>query len=224
MCWPLPTGWIIYWGLWVQLAGYVVWPLVALVAAFLFVGPIRRFLERTNKVSAAGVSLEALSAKVDAIEQDPDPSVTPSSPAEQRVEEPAAPEPITQSQERLEPGWRSIVAALQQAFLLIEEQRQNSLPLLARSYFRQRRYILCLNQLVLSDWISFELRDVVKSLYELRERAATGRLSDDEVAIFSRNANKSAGSILNAVRYRLRTPQTERQAISAASRDTVPSA
>lgn len=207
MCWPLPTNWVVYWDLWVQLAGHLAWPVIALIASFLFVGPVRRFLERTNKVSAAGVSLEALSAKVDAIQEDSEPNAArDASPDTQAEDPPATPERITQSQEKLEPGWNAIVTSLQQAFQLIEGQQPERLPKLAYVYFRQRRYVLSLNQLVLNEWISFELRDVLKSLYELRERAASGALSEADVALFTRNAYKSAGSVLNAVRYRLRTP------------------
>lgn len=213
MCWPLPDGWGIYWNLWVQVIGHVAWPFVTLVAALLFVGPVRRLVERANKFSAGGVSFEAaaLTAKVEAMDDQPEgPPESESSVEQGGQDSPPSAEVITTNQKRLEPGWNSIVQRLQEAFELIEKQRPDRLPQLARTYFRQRKYVLCWNQLVLNGWISFELRDVLKSLYELREKAAVGQLGEDSVDIFNRNADKSALSILNAVRYRLREPSVLR--------------
>lgn len=211
MCWPLPNGWAIYWDLWVQAIGHLAWPFVTLVAAMLFVGPVRRLVDRANKISAGGISVEAeaIAAKVEAIDDQPESSADVS--AEQAAQDlPPSAEVITTNQKRLEPGWNSIVQRLQEAFDLIQQQRPDRLPQLARTYFRQRKYVLCWNQLVLLGWISFELRDVLKSLYELREKAAVGQLGEDSVDIFNRNADKSALSILNAVRYRLREPSVLR--------------
>ncbi|HEX8902087.1 hypothetical protein [Vitreimonas sp.] len=208
MCWPLPDGWEIHWDLWVEVIGHIAWPFVALIAALLFVGPVRRLVERANKFSAGGISFEAqaLTAKVEAIDDQPESAPTSEAAQDAAQDLPTSAEVITTNQRRLEPGWDSIVQRLQEAFRLIEEQRPDRLPQLARTYFRQRKYVLCWNQLVLNGWISFELRDVLKSLYELREKAAVGQLGEDSVDIFNRNADKSALSILNAVRYRLREP------------------
>lgn len=210
MCWPLPDGWGIHWDLWVQLVGYIAWPVVTLIAAMLFVGPVRRLVERANKMSAGGISFEAaaISAKVEAIDDEQSEVQTESgAPSGQSVPDlPASAEVITINQQRLEPGWNAIVGKLQEVFELIQEQRPDRMPQLSRTYFRQRKYVLCWNQLVLAGWISFELRDVLKSLYELRENAAVGQLGEDSVVIFNRNASKAALSILNAVRYRLREP------------------
>src|SRR5437764_1206923 len=109
MCWPLPDGWGIYWNLWVQLAGYISWPLVALVASLLFAGPIRRLVERANKFSAGGISVEAeLSARVEAIDEQPEAGPESEALVEDVQDAPVSAElVVTSNQKRLEPGWNA---------------------------------------------------------------------------------------------------------------------
>jgi hypothetical protein len=60
--------------------------------------------------------------------------------------------------------------------------------------------------MVLEGWFSFELRDTIKALNDVLETLSdqNSRVTEADAIQFERSCQKTAGSILNAVRYRLR--------------------
>jgi hypothetical protein len=208
-------GYEIYWDLWVQLAGHLAWPIVALLILMAFRKPVREMLTRADSFEIGGVKvssqLKALTAEVDQglMQAEQKLTQTAEETAEAVENAPVEEAPVTVGQKKIEEGWNPVRDAFETALQEIERTKgEDAIPKLARTYLRQRRYLLCSNQMVLEGWISFELRDTIKTLIDIRDNVSDeARVSDTEANIFARNCQKTARSILNAVRYRLR-PET----------------
>jgi hypothetical protein len=206
-------GYVIQWDLWVQLAGHLAWPIVTLFVLLAFKKPVRELLTRADSFEVGGVKvssqLKTLTAEVNEGLKEAELRLTQTpEDIEDAIEErPVSLDPLTGDEKRIEEGWRLVSDALDIAFDEITQVKgADAVPKLARTYFRQRRYLLCSNQMVLGGWISFELRDTVKALLDVRESVAdqNARISEADANVFARNCEKTARSILNAVRYRLR--------------------
>lgn len=206
-------GCIIHWDLWVDLVGILVWPIVTLIILATFQNPLRELLTRADSFEVGGVKvsrqIKALTAEVTEELKEAERTLkqSPEDMAAVMAEEPVADEGAAENQPLIEAGWSQVSSAIGAIFQEIGNYKgEESVPKLAKTYFSQRRYLLCSNQLVVEGWISFGLRDAIKALLDVRSSliVQNAKVSAKDAEIFSRNCKKIAQSISNAVKYRLR--------------------
>jgi len=206
-------GYAIQWDLWVQLVGHIAWPIVVLFGVMAFRKPLRELLARADSVEVAGVKvssqIKALAAEVNEGLKEAELKLTQSQEDIANAVEiaPVQEAALTVDQEKLDRGWQPIREAFDTVFDEIAKAKgDEAVPRLARTYCRQYRYVLSSNQMVLEGWFSFELRDTIKALNDVRETVSdqNSRVTEADAIQFARSCQKTAGSILNAVRYRLR--------------------
>jgi hypothetical protein len=213
----LLEGYAIQWDLWVQLVGHIAWPIVVLFGVMAFRKPLRELLGRADSVEVAGVKvssqIRALTAEVNEGLKEAELKLTQSQEdiADAVEIAPVQEAALTVDQEKLDRGWHPVRDAFDTVFNEIAKAKgDEAVPRLARTYCRQHRYVLSSNQMVLEGWFSFELRDTIKALNDVRETVSdqNSRVTEADATQFARSCQKTAGSILNAVRYRLkREPQ-----------------
>lgn len=210
-------GYVIQWDLWVELAGHLAWPLVVIAVLLTFRRPLRDLLTKADSVEVGGVKIsskiKALNTEVTEGLKEADARLTQKEEeVTEAAEEPLPPDmPLSVDQQRIQAGWTPVEDAFDFAFDEIARVRgADAVPRLARTYRRQGRFLLSSNQMVLEGWISFELRDAIKALLDVRDSVSNldVKVTEADAQVFARNCQKTAQSIRNAVRYRLR-PQEQ---------------